>query len=327
MKKRILGRSGLEVFPLALGGNVFGWTVDGPTAFRILDAFTDAGGNLLDTADSYSRWVPGNIGGESEIMIGKWLKKSGKRNKVVVATKVGSLMGPGRKGLSKEYIVQAVEDSLKRLQTEYIDLYQSHFDDPETPLEETMEAYASLMKQGKVKAIGASNFTADRLSEALHMSEQRGYPSYQSLQPRYNLYDREDYERSLEPLCREAGLGVITYYSLASGFLSGKYRSTDDLSRSARGQNAGHYLTTRGFRILEALDRVADRYHVQPASVALAWLIARPGITAPIASVTNLPQLDEMLRAATLELEASSLDILNKASDWHEASETGTRAA
>jgi len=327
MKKRMIGRSGLEVFPLALGGNVFGWTVDEPMAFRILDAFTDAGGNLLDTADSYSRWVPGNRGGESETMIGKWLKQSNKRDKVLIATKVGSQMGPDKKGLSKAYILRAAEDSLKRLQTEYIDLYQSHFDDAETPLEETMEAYASLMNQGKVRAVGASNFKAERLSEALHVSEQQRYPSYQSLQPRYNLYDREDFERSLEPLCREAGLGVISYYSLASGFLTGKYRSTDDLSKSARGANAGHYLDARGFRILEALDRVADTYHVRPASVALAWMIARPVITAPIASVTNLAQLEEMLKAPALELDAASHDLLNKASAWRGISATGTRAA
>ena len=327
MKKRMLGRSGLEVYPLALGGNVFGWTVDEPMAFRILDAFTDAGGNLLDTADSYSRWVPGNTGGESETMIGKWLKQSGKRDRVVIATKVGSQMGSDRKGLSRTYIMSAVEDSLKRLQTDYIDLYQSHFDDAETPLEETLEAYSALVKQGKVRAIGASNFTAERLSEALRISEQQGYPSYQSLQPRYNLYDRQEFEEVLEPLCREAGLGVISYYSLASGFLTGKYRSIDDLAKSVRGVNAGHYLKPRGVRILNALDRVADQYQVKPASVALAWLIARPGLTAPIASVTNLVQLEDLLRAATLELNGASLRSLNRASAWRKESGNSAHAA
>lgn len=327
MKKRILGSSGLEVFPLALGGNVFGWTVDEPMAFRILDAFTAAGGNLVDTADAYSRWVPGNTGGESETMIGKWLKQGNKRDKVLIATKVGSQMGPGKKGLSKAYIMGAVEDSLQRLQTDHIDLYQSHFDDAETPLEETIEAYAALINQGKVRAIGASNFTAQRLSDALQISERFGYPAYQSLQPRYNLYDREEFEVWLEPRCREAGLGVISYSSLASGFLTGKYQSVDDLGKSVRGMNAGHYLNPRGFRILHALERVANHYRVKPASVALAWLIARPGLTAPIASVTNLAQLEDMLRAATLELNRVSLELLNKVSAWRKDSESGVHAA
>jgi len=326
LKKRMLGRSGLEVSPLALGGNVFGWTVDEPMAFRILDAFTDAGGNLLDTADSYSRWVPGNSGGESETMIGRWLNTRGNRSKVVIATKVGSPMGPGMKGLKMAYILDAVEGSLKRLQTDHIDLYQSHFFDPDTPQEETLEAYAKLVGQGKIRAIGASNFTTGQLEEALNISGRLGIPAYQSLQPRYNLYDREEYERSLEPLCRERGLGVITYYSLASGFLTGKYRSADDLNKSVRGQNAGRYMSARGFRILDALDRVADHYHAQPASVALAWLIARPGITAPIASVTNRAQLEDLLKAATIDLDAASLASLDTASTWRTNSETGSRS-
>jgi aryl-alcohol dehydrogenase-like predicted oxidoreductase len=327
MKKRMLGRSGLEVFPLALGGNVFGWTVDEPMAFRILDAFTAAGGNLVDTADSYSRWVPGNRGGESETMIGKWLKLRGMRDTVLIATKVGSQMGPGRKGLSKAYLMSAVEDSLTRLRTDHIDLYQSHYDDAETPQEETMEAYAALISQGKVRAIGASNFTAERLSESLQTSTRFGYPAYQSLQPRYNLYDRREFEVSLEQLCLEAGLGVLSYYSLASGFLTGKYRSADDLSKSVRGMNAEHYMNPRGARILDALDRVAGQYHVRPASVALAWMIARPGLTAPLASVTNLAQLEDMLRAATLELNGASLELLNKASAWRKDSESSAHAA
>jgi aryl-alcohol dehydrogenase-like predicted oxidoreductase len=315
MKKRKLGNSGPDVYPLALGGNVFGWTVDEPTAFRLLDVFVDAGLNLIDTADTYTRWVAGNKGGESETIIGKWFAKSGKRDRVVIATKVGSEMGPGRKGLAKDYILRAVEDSLKRLQTDTIDLYQSHRDDPDTPLEETLEAYARLIKEGKVRAIGASNYSAERLSEALRISEQRGYPAYQSLQPRYNLYDRADYESTFEPLCRDKGLGVITYYSLASGFLTGKYRSDQDLSKSIRGQGIKLYMNERGFRILDALERVAKHYHATTASVALAWLIARPGITAPIASATSLEQLNELIEATKLKLEPSAIELLKKAGD------------
>jgi aryl-alcohol dehydrogenase-like predicted oxidoreductase len=315
MKKRKLGNSGLEVSPLALGGNVFGWTVDEPTAFGLLDAFVAAGFNLIDTADTYSRWVTGNKGGESETMIGKWLKRSGNRDKVVIATKVGSEMGPGRKGLAKDYILRAAEDSLKRLQTDHIDLYQSHKDDPDTPLEETLEAYSQLIREGKVRAIGASNYTAERLSESLEISARLGLPAYQSLQPHYNLYERGAYEGSLEPLCREKGLGVITYYSLASGFLTGKYRTENDLSKSIRGQAVKLYLNERGFRILGALDRVAERYHTTPVSVALAWLIARPGITAPIASATSRQQLDALIEATKLELEPSAIELLNSASD------------
>jgi aryl-alcohol dehydrogenase-like predicted oxidoreductase len=314
MEKRKLGNSGLEVYPLALGGNVFGWTVDEPTAFRLLDAFVDAGLNLIDTADTYSRWVAGNRGGESEAMIGTWLKRSGKRNKVVIATKVGSEMGPGKKGLSKDYIVRAVEDSLKRLQTEVIDLYQSHRDDPDTSLEETLAAYAQLIREGKVRAIGASNYSAERFSEALEVSARLGLPAYQSLQPRYNLYDRSEFEQKLEPLCRQKGLGVITYYSLASGFLTGKYRSDQDLSKSIRGQGIKIYLNERGFRILKALDRVAEQYHSTQASVALAWLIARPGTTAPIVSATSLEQLSDLTAATKLEMDQASIEFLNEAS-------------
>jgi aryl-alcohol dehydrogenase-like predicted oxidoreductase len=314
MKKRKLGNTGLEVAPLALGGNVFGWTVDEPTAFKILDAFVAAGFNLLDTADTYSRWVPGNKGGESESIIGKWLKRSGNRKKVILATKVGSEMGPNKKGLSKVYILRAVEDSLQRLQTDYIDLYQSHKDDPGTPLEVALDAYAQLIEQGKVRVIGASNFSAERLSLALQVSKQHGYPGYQSLQPLYNLYDRAEYESKLEPLCREKGLGVISYSSLASGFLTGKYLSEHDLSKSVRGQGIKTYLNDRGFRILKALDQVAAHYHSTPASVSLAWLIARPSITAPIASATSLAQLNDLIEATKLQLDHSSIVILNKAS-------------
>jgi aryl-alcohol dehydrogenase-like predicted oxidoreductase len=314
MEKRKLGKSGIKVFPLAFGGNVFGWTVDESMAFRLLDAFVAAGFNLIDTADVYSRWVPGHKGGESETIIGKWLKRSGNRAKVVIATKVGKEMGPGRKGLSRSHIMRAVEDSLQRLQTDYIDLYQSHADDPETPLEETYEAYARLIREGKVRAIGASNYSAARLTQALQVSEQHGYPAYQSLQPLFNLYDRSDYERGLEPLCREKGLGVICYFSLASGFLTGKYRSQADAAESARRDMVKKYFDDRGFRILKALDRVAQAHHATPAKVALAWLIDRPGITAPIASATNLSQLKELMEAPKLKLSPASKEILNQAS-------------
>jgi len=314
MEKRKLGKSGLEVAPLAFGGNVFGWTVDEPTSFALLDAFVDAGFNMIDTADVYSRWVKGNSGGESETIIGKWLKRSGNRAKVVIATKVGKEMGPDSQGLSKAYILQAVEESLRRLQTDYIDLYQSHADDPETPFEETLETYDRLIKQGKVRAIGASNYSAQRLAESLKVSEKAGFPRYESLQPLFNLYDRVDYEKELEPLCREKGLGVISYFSLASGFLTGKYRSREDLAKGVRGSYVEKYLNERGFRIVEALDGVAQQHNLTPAKVALAWLISQPTVTAPIASATNLEQLNELLEAATIELDPSVIDQLNQAS-------------
>jgi aryl-alcohol dehydrogenase-like predicted oxidoreductase len=314
MDRRKLGNSGIEVAPLALGGNVFGWTVEEPMGFRILDAFVAAGFNLIDTADIYSKWVPGNKGGESETMIGAWLNRSGKRKKVILASKVGSEMAPKKKGLSKAYILSAVEDSLRRLQTDYIDLYQSHVDDPKTPLEETLGAYAQLVKQGKVRAIGASNYGAERLAEALETSRRQGYPRYQSLQPLYNLYDRAEYESKLGPLCRKEGLGVITYFSLASGFLTGKYREKKDLAQRARGDRVKDYLNDRGFRILRALDQVAKENKSVPAAVALAWLMARPGITAPIASATNLEQLNDLIAAASLKLDRASLELLDRAS-------------
>ncbi len=318
MKKRTLGRSGLEVFPLALGCNVFGWTVDEPTAFRLLDQFVASGGNFLDTADTYARWVQGNRGGESESIIGKWLKRSGKRKKVILATKVGSEMGLHRKGLAKKYILYEIEESLKRLQTDTIDLYQSHRDDPATPLEETLEAYAQLIKEGKVRVIGASNYSTERLHEALQISDEKGYPRYQSLQPRYNLYDRAEFEAGLEPLCRDKGLGVISYSSLAGGFLSGKYRTSRDLSKSLRGEGVRIYMNDRGFRILRALDEVAERHQAQPASVALAWLMNRPSITAPISSATSVEQLDNLIAATELELDQDSISLLDQASRYSE---------
>ena len=314
MEKRKLGNSGLEVAPLAFGGNVFGWTTDEPTTFALLDAYVDAGFNLIDTADMYSTWVVGHKGGESETILGKWLKRSGKREKLIIASKVGKEMGPNLQGLSKAYIMQAVEASLRRLQTDYIDLYQSHADDPDTPLEETLEAYGQLIKQGKIRAIGASNYSAERLAQSLEVSEQTGYPRYESLQPLFNLYDREDYEKELEPLCLEKGVGVISFFSLGSGFLTGKYRSKEDLSNRARGSFVEKYLNERGFRIVEALDKVAQEHNITPAQVAIAWLISHPSITAPIASATNLEQLNELIEATTIELNPSVIDQLNQAS-------------
>jgi aryl-alcohol dehydrogenase-like predicted oxidoreductase len=314
MKRRNLGNSGLEVAPLAFGGNVFGWTVGEADAFQLLDAFVSSGFNLIDTADIYPRWVPGNEGGESEEIIGNWLKRSGKRHEVVIATKLGLEMGPDKKGLSKDYIMRAAGDSLRRLQTDYIDLYQSHEDDPQTPLEETLEAYSELIKQGKVRAIGASNYSAERLAKALSVSKGLGLPRYESLQPLYNLYDRAVYEDELEPLCEREGLGVIPYYSLGAGFLTGKYRSKDDLSNSQRAGTVEKYLNERGFRILDALDQVAAQYNSTPARVSLAWLIARPSITAPIASATDLDQLNDLIEATKLELDPESIEFLNQAS-------------
>jgi aryl-alcohol dehydrogenase-like predicted oxidoreductase len=315
MKKRKLGNSGLEISPLVFGGNVFGWTLDEPAAFKLLSAFVAAGFNAIDTADTYSRWVPGHAGGESETIIGKWMKQSQNRDKVIIATKVGMEMGPGRKGLSKSYILRSAEDSLRRLQTDYIDLYQSHTDDAATPLEETLSAYAELIQQGKVRAIGASNYKADRLAAALAASKKTGLPSYQSLQPNYNLYQRADYEAALEPLCQKEGLGVINYFPLASGFLSGKYRSEADLGKSARGQGVKKYLNERGFSILQALDQDAQKYNATPARVSLAWLLARPSITAPIVSATTLEQLNDLTASVELKLDQPSIQLLNQASD------------
>jgi len=314
MEKRQIGNSGLEVAALAFGGNVFGWTIDQATSFTLLDAFTEAGFNLIDTADVYSNWVPGNQGGESETIIGNWLKQSGKRDRVIIATKVGGEMSPGKKGLSRNHIRQSVEDSLRRLQTDYIDLYQSHYDDPATPLTDTLATYGELIKEGKIRAIGASNYSAARLAEAVQVSEQNNLPRYDSLQPEYNLYERSGYEKELEPLCRQHNIGVINYFALASGFLTGKYRSEADLAKSKRGQGNKKYLNERGFRILDALDQVAAQYQTDPASIAIAWLIARPGITAPIASATNPEQLQALTKAAALKLDQLAIELLNQAS-------------
>ncbi len=315
MEARKIGGSDLKVAPLAFGGNVFGWTIDEAMSFRLLDAFVAAGFNFIDTADVYSRWAPGNQGGESETIIGKWFRQTGKRDQVVLATKVGMEMGPGKKGTSKVYILQAVEDSLKRLQTDRIDLYQTHKDeDPETPLEETLEAYDALVKQGKVRVIGASNYTAERLAEALKISAEKNLPRYECLQPHYNLMERAGFEKDLEPLCVKENIGVIPYYSLAAGFLTGKYRSEADLSKSPRGQGVKKYLDERGRRVLKALDEVAARTSSTPARVAIAWLIARPSVTAPIASATNLDQLNELIEATRLKLDDAAISLLNQAS-------------
>ncbi|SNC74660.1 Predicted oxidoreductase [Hymenobacter gelipurpurascens] len=315
MQHRELGRSGLQLAPLVLGGNVFGWTADEATSFRILDAFVAGGGNAIDTADGYSVWVPGHVGGESETIIGKWLQQRGRRDDVIIATKVGWEVNPENKGLKKDYILRAVEGSLRRLQTDYIDLYQSHKDDPATPVEETLEAYAQLVKEGKVRVIGASNFSAARLRESLEASEKHGLPRYESLQPLYNLYDRAEFEQELLPLMQEQNIGVIPYYGLAAGFLTGKYRTEEDLKKSARGGGVGQkYLNDKGLRILKGLDAVATRQQATPAQVALAWIMAQPGLTAPIASATSPEQVTELLKATELHLSAEDLSELGQAS-------------
>jgi len=316
MEKRELGKSGIQVVPFCFGGNVFGWTADEKTSFTLLDAFVDTGFDFVDTADVYSKWVPGNTGGDSERIIGNWLKQGGKRDKIILATKVGKPMADDKKGLSKAYITKAVEDSLKRLQTDYIDLYQSHEDDANTPLEETMETFDGLIKQGKVRAVGASNYAADRFKQALQVSKDNGFARYETLQPEYNLYDREDYEHKYESLCRENNIGVITYYSLASGFLTGKYRSEADLGKSKRGGGVKKYLNGRGYKILAALDKVAGEYNTTQASVALAWVMARPGITAPIASATSIQQLNDLAKAAQLKLSGEAIELLTTASSY-----------
>lgn len=311
---RELGRSGLHVAPLALGGNVFGWNVDEKTTFALLDAFVEAGFNLVDTADIYSSWAPGNRGGESETLIGRWFRHSGKRDKVVLATKVGLLAD--RPGLSAGNIAAAIDDSLRRLQTDVVDLYQAHRDDESVPLEETLGAFARLVEAGKVRTLGASNYSATRLREALQVSADNNLPRYESLQPEYNLYDRAGYEAELEPLVREQDVGVIGYYALARGFLSGKYRSAADAGKSSArgGEVAAMYLNPRGLRILAALDDVAAGHKATPAQVALAWLIARPGVTAPIVSATGVEQLHDVLAAARLQLSAQDIAQLDAAS-------------
>ena len=314
MQLRDLGTTGIKIAPIVLGGNVFGWTADEQMSFALLDAFVDAGYNMIDTADVYSRWAPGHRGGESETVLGRWFARSGKRDRVILATKVGMEMAPGDAGLARPRILRSAEDSLRRLQTDYIDLYQSHQDDPNVPIAETLEAYQDLIKAGKVRFIGASNYTAQRLSEALEISRAGSLPAYSVLQPLYNLYDRSDYEGELESVAQQHRLGVIPYYSLAAGFLTGKYRSMNDVEGKARAYWVKGYLNARGFRILQALDAVSKKCGAKPAQVALAWLLARPSITAPIASATNLEQLQKLLGAAEVQLDQADLVNLDHAS-------------
>ncbi len=314
MQLRPLGKTGLSTAPLVFGGNVFGWTADEKTSFDLLDAFTGAGFNAIDTADAYSRWVPGNKGGESETIIGKWLKRSGiARDRVVIITKVGSDMGQGRRDLRKVWIIEEVENSLRRLQTDHIDLYLSHWPDPETPYEETLEAHAGLAKAGKVRAFGASNLDAGQLQASFEAADRAGLPRYGALQPEYNLYDRAGFEGPLADLCRREDIGVITYYSLASGFLSGKYRSKADTEGKARGGGVARYLDDKGLRILAALDSVSAETGAAPAEIALAWLMAKPAVTAPIASATSLAQLASLTKAAALTLSADQMAALDRA--------------
>lgn len=314
MNQRPLGTTGFDIAPIVFGGNVFGWTIDEKASFDVLDAFVDHGFNAIDTADVYSRWAPGNQGGESETIMGHWLKaRPGARDKVRIFTKVGSDMGqPGHKGLSERWIMQAVEDSLRRLGTDHIDLYFSHWPDADASYAETLGAYDKLLKAGKILAIGASNLDATQLGAALQVARDEGLPAYQVLQPEYNLYDREKFDGALRDLCIREGLGVVTYYSLASGFLSGKYRSTADLAQSARGDTVKKYLNPRGAAILSALDQVSEKHGVKPAEVALAWLIGRQGVTAPIASATKRTHVESFAKAVSVKLDAEDTALLDQ---------------
>jgi aryl-alcohol dehydrogenase-like predicted oxidoreductase len=314
MERVKLGKSELEVPVLCLGGNVYGWTLPEADSLRQLDAALEAGLNFIDTADVYSRWVPGHTGGESEAILGKWLAKGNKRSNVILATKLGIEMGEGKKGLSAAYIEQAVEASLRRLQTDYIDLYQAHKDDPETPLEETLAAFDKLVQQGKIRHIGASNYSGPRLAEALKTSKDNGLVSYVSIQPLYNLVSREDFERDLLPVVQAHTLGVIPYYSLAAGFLTGKYRRKEDAEGKARGGSVSKFLNDWGWNVLHALDEIAEAHHSTPARVALAWLMVQPGVTAPIASATNDQQLTDLIEATRLTLDHASIEKLNAVS-------------
>jgi aryl-alcohol dehydrogenase-like predicted oxidoreductase len=315
MELKNLGKTAIKVSPVCLGANVFGWTIDEARSFEILDHFIAKGFNFIDTADVYSRWASG-VGGESEIIIGKWMKARGNRNRVILATKVGMDMGQGKTDVSKKYILKAVEDSLRRLQTDYIDLYQTHKDDEATPVEEALEAYAGLIKQGKVRCIGASNFTPARLKAALEAGEKHGWPRYETLQPLYNLYDREAYEKDLEDICVKNNISVISYYALAAGFLTGKYRSEADYGKSLRGKGAQRYLNDRGLKILKALDEVSASYKCELSTIAVAWLLKKPSVTSPIASATNIRQLDSILKAVEINLDGKAMEILDSASEW-----------
>lgn len=314
MEKRTLGNSGIEVYPLALGGNVFGWTIGERESFEILDGFVSEGYDFIDTADVYSRWKPGNSGGESETIIGKWMQERKNRDDIVLATKVGGDMGAG-KSLSKDYIIRAVEASLERLKTDYIDLYQSHFDDEKTSVNETLEAYDHLIKSGKIKAIGASNFSISRLRESIEYSKQHNLPAYQTFQPEYNLYEREKFETEYKDYCKENDIAVICYYALASGFLTGKYRSEEDFSKSARGSGIKKYLNARGMKILKELDEISERYNASPATIALAWIQSHEGVI-PIASATKIKQLEEITAAGHIDLDMNTISLLNDASEY-----------
>ncbi len=319
MNMRTLGTLGIPVSPIMLGGNVFGWNVDEQTSFAVLDRFADRGFNFIDTADVYSRWIPGNQGGESETILGKWFKRSGKREQVVLATKVGMDMGDGKKGLRAAYIKQAAEASLRRLQTDYIDLYQSHTDDKETHLEETLRAFNDLLQEGKVRVLGASNYDGRRLRAAEEVARNAGWERYQTLQPNYNLHTREEYERDLAPVVAEFNLGVVPYFSLASGFLTGKYKSLADTEGKDRGSRVKEFFDDRGLRILSALNTVAEQTGAKQASIALAWLLSRPNILAPIASATSVEQLDDLFAAAELQLSPEQLSLLSEAGRYDTA--------
>lgn len=315
MQKRNLGTTDLQIAPVIFGGNVFGWTIDENTSFRLIDIFTTNGFNCIDTADVYSSWKPGNKGGESETIIGNWIKKSGKRKEVIIATKVGSEISPDEKGLGKKYILKAVEDSLKRLQTDYIDLYQSHRDDLQTPIDETLEAYDELITAGKVRYIGTSNFSAKRLEDSLKISDKKKLPAYKTLQPQYNLYDRS-FEKEYSEVVKKYNLGVITYSSLASGFLTGKYQSEADFSKSARGRGMKKYMNEKGFKILKALNEISKKYQCSLSAISLAWLIQNTLVTAPIASATNETQLAELMQSAEINLSEEDLHTLTKAGEY-----------
>lgn len=316
MQKRALGETGIDIAPVVFGGNVFGWTVDETESFRLLDTFVDAGFNAIDTADAYSRFVPGNSGGESETIIGNWLAANpSKRDKVKIFTKVGSDMGEGNKGLSDRWIREAIEHSLERLKTDHVDLYFSHWHDPDTRPAETLGAYQRLLDEGKVYAIGASNHDVDQLGEALKVAQEENLPRYQVIQPEFNLYDRTDYEVGLQDLAQRENLGVVTYFSLAAGFLTGKYRDESDLEGSARKGKVGNYMTDRGRQILHALDAVAQRHNTKPAAVALAWIMAQGGVTAPIASATSLDQLETLMAAGKLSLAPEDIEELREAGE------------
>ena len=316
MQTRTLGNTNLQIAPLMLGGNVFGWTIDAETSFSVLDAFIDHGFNFIDTADVYSAWKPGNHGGESETILGQWFARSGSRDKVVLATKVGMDMGDGKKGLARKYIIEAAEASLQRLQTDHIDLYQSHTDDQSVPLDETLEAYRSLIEQGKVRVIGASNYKAERLVEANQVAKRENLPCYQTLQPEYNLYDRQNFEENLQSTAAELKLGVVPYFALASGFLTGKYKTKTDAEGKNRGSRVEKYFDERGMKILKALDEVASETGAKQATISLAWLLAQPTILAPIASATSVEQLESLVAAPNLSLTQDQLAKLNDASSW-----------